>query len=407
MSVNTTVKIREAVENSPAISMLGLQQRLFSFWFDGLVYNQIWEDPRVDLQALNLDADSRLLTISSGGCNVLNYLTAKPHFIHAVDLNFSHICFTRLKLAALKYLPTYADYFNFYGHADRSENIHLYYRYIQAHLDEDTRQYWESSSLFRHPRIHYFSDNLYHHGTMSFFIGLANRLSKWFARDPKELLEINDPQERERFFDQHFASFFERWPTKLLGKMPFLFYGLGIPPQQFEAMKQECNGALNRLYYRRIKRLVCDFPIEENYFAWQAFTRRYDIDKRKAIPDYLKEEHYETIRSQVDRIELTFTSLIDYLKQQPDRCLNRFVFLDSQDWMNAETITELWSEIARTGMPGSRIIFRTASDVSPVELALPPDLRQRFIYEEKRSCELFKQDRSAIYGGFHLYVLAK
>lgn len=407
MSVNSAVKIREAVENRPAISLLGLQQRLFSFWFDGLVYNQIWEDPRVDLLALNLDVSSRLLTISSGGCNLLNYLTAKPHSIHAVDLNFSHICFTRLKLAAVKYLPTFEDYFHFYGYANRSENIDLYHRYIQSQLDENTRQYWESTSIFRNPRIQYFSDNLYNHGTMSFFIGLVNRLSKWFARDPKELLEQNDSKERERFFDENFAPFFERWPIKLLGKMPFLFYGLGIPPQQFMAMKKECDGALNRLYYHRIRRLACDFPIEENYFAWQAFGRRYDTEKRRAIPDYLKEEHYETIRSNVDRIDLTYTSLTDYLKQQPNRCLNRFVFLDSQDWMNEDTITELWREVARTGMPGSRIIFRTASDVSPVEFSLPADLRQRFVYEETRSRELFKQDRSAIYGGFHLYVLTK
>lgn len=407
MSVNSAVKIREAVENRPAISLVGLQQRLFSFWFDGLVYNQIWEDPRVDLQALNLDANSRLLTISSGGCNLLNYLTAKPHSIHAVDLNFSHICFTRLKLAAVKYLPTYEDYFNFYGYANRSENVDLYYRYLQSQLDQETRQYWESSSFLRDPRIKYFSDNLYNHGAMSFFIGLVNYLSRWFARDPKELLEQLDPTEREQFFDTHFAPFFNRWPIKWLGKMPFLFYGLGIPPQQFDAMRKECGGALNRLYSHRIKRLACDFPIQENYFAWQAFSRTYDVEKRRAIPDYLKEEHYETIRSNVDRIDLTYTSLTDYLKQQPNRCLNRFVFLDSQDWMNADAIAELWSEVARTGMTGSRIIFRTASDISPVEFALPAGLRRRFVYEETFSRELFKQDRSAIYGGFHLYVLTK
>lgn len=405
MSVNTAIKIREAVENRPVGSVQGLQQRLFSFWFDGLVYNQIWEDPHVDLQALHLDANSRLMTIASGGCNLLNYLTAQPHSIHAVDLNFSHICFTRLKLAALKHLPTFEDFFHFYGYADHPQNIDLYNHYIHSHLDEETRQYWEASSIFRNPRIHYFADNLYRHGTMSYFIRLVHVLSKWFARDPKELLKKNDPEERERYFEVHFAPFFERWPIKLLGKMPFLFYGLGIPPQQFNAMKKECNGALNRLYYHRVKRLLCDFPLEENYFAWQAFGQRYDVEKRRAIPDYLKEEHYETIRSNVDRIDLFYTSLADYLKQQPNRCLNRFVFLDSQDWMNAEAITELWSEVARTGMPGSRIIFRTASNVSPVEFALPSDLRQRFVYEETLSHELFKQDRSAIYGGFHLYVM--
>ena len=41
-----------------------------------LVYPQIWEDPEVDLAALSLAPDDRVVTIASGGCNVLTYLTA-------------------------------------------------------------------------------------------------------------------------------------------------------------------------------------------------------------------------------------------------------------------------------------------------------------------------------------------
>ena len=54
---------------------------MFTFWFNSFVYNQIWEDPRVDLKALALTPESRMLTISSGGCNVLNYLIHKPEHI--------------------------------------------------------------------------------------------------------------------------------------------------------------------------------------------------------------------------------------------------------------------------------------------------------------------------------------
>ncbi|MEW6238781.1 MAG: DUF3419 family protein [Candidatus Omnitrophota bacterium] len=405
MPVNTAIKIREAVENRSTVSIRRLQQRLFSYWFDGLVYNQIWEDPRVDMEAMELDSSSRILAISSGGCNLLNYLVAGPHSIRAVDLNFNHICFTRLKLAAMKRLPDYNRFFQFFGSADREANINNYYQYIQPHLDRETRQYWETKSLFRKSRIRFFANNVYSYSAMANFILLANVLSKRFAKDPQELLAIQDSREREEFFEKHFAPFFDHWLVKGLGRLPFLFYGLGIPPQQFDSMKKECNGQLNRLYRKRIKSLACDFPIEENYFAWQAFCRRYDVNRRIAIPDYLKEENYETIKKRIDAIHLNYTSLTEYLHQQPDKCLNRFVFLDSQDWMDAAAIAELWTEVVRTGMPGSRVIFRTASNESPIETALPAHLRKHFVYEETRSRELYKKDRSAIYGGFHLYVL--
>lgn len=70
--------LRAAVQNESISSKQGLLQRLFAVWFDAFVYNQIWEDPRVDLQALRLDDDSRVLTISSGGCNALNCLLKNP-----------------------------------------------------------------------------------------------------------------------------------------------------------------------------------------------------------------------------------------------------------------------------------------------------------------------------------------
>ena len=77
---------------------------MFTLMFKGFVYNQIWEDPEVDMEALALQPHHQLITIASGGCNVLNYLAANPARIIAVDLNQNHVALTRLKLA-LALLP--------------------------------------------------------------------------------------------------------------------------------------------------------------------------------------------------------------------------------------------------------------------------------------------------------------
>ncbi len=405
MVLGTPVLIKQAVHQNRISSLKGIQERLFSFFFDGFVYNQIWEDPRVDLEAMQVDSESRILTISSGGCNLLNYLIAKPHSVHAVDLNRYHLYFTGLKLNALKHLPGYKDFFNFFGCADKKENVDNYHQYIKPNLDENARNYWENGMLFQKPRINYFSKNVYNYGTMGFFIRLVHFLARRFAQSPEKLVELNDTKEREAYFDHHFAPFFNNALVRWLGKLPLMFYCLGIPPQQFQAMKKESNGRLNELYCERVKRLACQFPIEDNYFAWQAFKRAYDQENRNAIPDYLKQDHYDYLKENLHKIRLYYTSFTDLLKTHPNNSFNRYVLLDSQDWMSNEMIAELWSEIARTGMPASRIIFRTASDVSPIEDALPAELRQRFEYEKERSHELFMQDRSAIYGGFHIYAL--
>ncbi len=75
--------LHSAVRNEKISSKQGFLQKLFAVWFDAFVYNQIWEDPHVDLQALELDSNSRVLTISSGGCNALNYLLQSPASVTA------------------------------------------------------------------------------------------------------------------------------------------------------------------------------------------------------------------------------------------------------------------------------------------------------------------------------------
>ena len=47
-------RLRQAVHRHKAVTRQGIQERLFTLAFSGLVYPQIWEDPVVDLEALGL-----------------------------------------------------------------------------------------------------------------------------------------------------------------------------------------------------------------------------------------------------------------------------------------------------------------------------------------------------------------
>ncbi len=86
MAASAHKKVTNAVHRHRHLSKQGLLERAFTFAFRGLVYAQIWEDPAVDMEALAITPDSHVVTIASGGCNVLSYLTADPAKITAVDL---------------------------------------------------------------------------------------------------------------------------------------------------------------------------------------------------------------------------------------------------------------------------------------------------------------------------------
>jgi S-adenosylmethionine-diacylglycerol 3-amino-3-carboxypropyl transferase len=408
-----TQRLKKAVHHHRLATKRGVLERMFTLWFRGFVYNQIWEDPRVDAAALQLGPQSRVLTISSGGCNVLNYLVHRPARIVAVDLNANHMCLTRLKLAAIKHLPDYESFYRFFGYGAHADNITAYRRHIRDALDPQTRDFWESSDWPGRKvgprRIGYFERGLYERAKLGQFFRVVHGLARKMRRDPARLLSARTLAEQEQIFDREFAPLFDNRLVRWMGRQPVAVYSLGIPPSQHAAMLEEQQGDGRKLfdmYRERVRRLACGFPLEDNYFAWQAFGRRYDHEGRRALPDYLKPEHYDTIRSMVDRVETHVASLADHLRTEAPGALDSFVLLDSQDWMPPHVIAELWGEIARVGAPGTRVIFRTAGERSPIDKALPRDLLDRFTYHEERARELHRQDRSAIYGMFHLYEMA-
>jgi len=408
MPESTTARLKRAVHQNRRTTRNGLLERLFTIWFRGFVYTQIWEDPVVDAEALRLDEDSRILTISSGGCNVLNYLVHGPARVVAVDLNAAHMALTRLKLAGLCHLPDHDSFFRFFGEGDDPANVDAYDAHIRPHLSSDTRAFWNDRAWLGlgRRRIRMFATGVYEHGILPRFQRFAGTVARvLLKRRPEELLDASSPSEQRRFFEECVAPFFDHPFVQWLGAKPASVYSLGIPPSQHRIMAEEADTTVVDLYRERMRRLVCDFPIEDNYFAWQAFGRRYDTEHRTAVPPYLTDEHFGRLRYHADVVSTHVTAYDQFLARQADHSFDSFVLLDSMDWMTPETITRLWREIARVGEPGSRVIFRTAGRTSVVEPALPADLRHRFTYERERSQELHDRDRSAVYGGFHIYRL--
>ncbi|MEM7679979.1 MAG: DUF3419 family protein [Pseudomonadota bacterium] len=377
--------------------------KMFINAFKGFVYPQIWEDPEVDLEAMKIDKNSRIMTIASGGCNIMNYMTENPEKIKAVDLNPAHVALGRLKLAALKHLPDYESFFLFFGRANDKRNIENYETYIAPHLDAFSKTYWEGWTPLRGRRINYFTKNLYQFGLLGRMIGFVHILAKIYGKDPSKILTAKNKAEQEEHFNNELAPLFDKKGVTALCNMPVSLYGLGIPPAQYEELKGDRE--MSEVLKERLKRLAVDFPIEENYFAWQAFGKGYDLENKKAIPRYLTEENYKEIKKLADRVEVHHASMTGFLQSQPVESFDCYVFLDAQDWMNANQLNELWSEVLRTARPGARVIFRTAGEDTPLNKKLKSNLLKPWHYDPSLSEKAVAKDRSSIYGGFHVYTL--
>ena len=382
---------------------ISIHDRLFAFWFERLVYPQIWEDPVVDLKALNLKPTDHLITIASGSCNALSYLTASPKKITAVDLNHTHVALGQLKIEAFKQL-TYKEFYRFFGEANSVNNPRIYRELLAPNLNRATRDYWEGG-IKGFERIRMFEKGFYKYGLLGKLIGIIHIGAKLYRVKLDELLKQPSIEAQGQWFDDNVAKIFDSRLVKKIMGSPLALYNLGIPPSQHASLCEDRPESMAQVLKERARKLATVDDINNNYFAYQAYGRRYDHSNPSNKPLYLQEQYFELIRNNIDRLSIEQNNVLDALKSMPANSVDAVVLLDAQDWMTADEMITLWTEITRTANLGARVIFRTAGAASPIETSLGKDLNQRWKRNHTKSDQLIHEDRSAIYGAFHLYEL--
>ncbi len=373
--------------------------KVFVRWFDQLVYPLIWEDPVSDLHALGNIEGQNLVCLTSGGCNILSYLSHNPAHIAAVDLNEAHLSLLALKQVAAHRLP-YEAFHQLFARADQAGNA-LLLDNLMRHLPDYAQAYWQSNhSSGRH---RWFSTGFYQQGLLGRFIGFGHWLSRRLGYDLSVMMQAKSREEAAQIFDEKIAPLFDTRTVRWLSSQLWVLYGLGIPPRQYDVLKGDAEH-MAEVLKARFRHLACDYDLDTNYFAWQAFARRFDADNQAALPLYLQKAHYASVQQAMDKVTIHHQSVTDYLALRSANSIDGYVFLDAQDWMSSEQLTALWVEVNRTAKTGARVIFRAAGRESPLEALLPNHLLAHWKTDTTRNEQFWHEDRSAIYGGCFIYT---
>lgn len=388
-----------AARRQPRSSRRGLLESSFAHLFTQFVYPQIWEDPIVDMAALELNDDSRMISIASGGCNIMSYLTRRPCRVIAVDLNPAHLALLDLKLTAARHMTSHAQFFRFFGQANDARNVSLFDLELADRISSESRDFWSSRTLLGRRRIDMFKTGLYREGLLGRSLLAARLVCRLHGRDLDKLSNTRSHDELLAAYEAEVAPVFESRLMKTLFKLPAVLFGLGIPPRQFDVLTEDCPDEPHKVLAERTKQLLTAFPLDQNYFAHQALTQRYG----RSLPPYLETENFATISKAAPAVDLRHDTITEVLDGEPANALDSFVLLDAQDWMNGEQLSDLWRAMGRTAVPGARMIYRTAGRQIPSFDEIPPSVRADWRRLDDRSAELHAQDRSGIYGGFHIY----
>lgn len=397
-----TQLVADAARNGRTWNEPTIWDKIYAFWFRRLVYTQIWEDPEADLAALQLPLGSTIVTISSGGCNALSYLTAQPAQVYAVDPNEAHLALLKLKLAGIRSFADYSEFWQFFGEAASASNARLYRERLRPLLDSDARAYWDKRNIIGRPRHSYFTDGFYRHGMLGRFIGLTHIVAKLAGIDLAALLSPapEAPARIEAMYRLH--RLFHSRLARFLTRTPALLFSLGMPPQQRALLGR--GAPLNEVLYQRLLRLISAHPSDTNYFAWQALRLRYRGPGDRGLPPYLQRSKFARMRNDAGVIIPVHARLHQFLQDLPAREVDAVVLLDSQDWMSPDEIRMLWDAIDRVGSDQVSVIFRTAGRESPLQEPDLADLVENWRRDDERSAIGYELDRSGVYGGFHCYV---
>lgn len=362
-----------------------------------LIYNTCWEDPRIDRKLLNLDMHSRVVVITSAGCNVLDYLLDSPSKINAVDLNHKQNALLRLKMALYRN-GDYGDFSKMFGEG-RHKKFNRVYKDIRHDLDKVSAEFWDE-------KIAYFSPEgpkktFYYRGTAGtaawLFTFCLFNASKGVRNLAMDLFESESLEAQTSIYNELEMELFNVFLSSLM-KQPLLMAMLGVPRQQIKMTLDHHSGGLDGYIKEKMRHVFTKVPIWDNYF-WRVYA--HGAYSEKCRPLYLKEENFSFYKDAVEKINVHTTSISGFLKKNPS-VYTHYVLLDHQDWMayhDPDALDEEWKLIFNNSLPGTKVLFRTVSANADF---IPESARKLLRFRPDLTEPLHMYDRVGTYGSLHL-----
>lgn len=309
--------------------------------FSRIRYAQCWEDTDILLKALDVKPGDVCLSVASAGDNSISLLAKSPAKVIAVDFNRQQIALLELKARAFKFL-TYDELLCLIG-VRPGDRIKLYAK-LRPHLSDATRTFFDVQKLD-------ISRGIGHAGKFEKYFEIFRNAALPFVHSTNtcdDLLIARNEDERRRFFSEVwntpkwrtlFRMFFSRKVMGLLGRDPSFFQY--VQTDVAEAILSRTEHALTNLD-----------PSDNPYLQW-ILKGNYV----SALPYYLREENYEAIKTNIDRLEWHVGSIESVLQDLPPGSIDKFNLSDIFEYMSMDNFHKLLNALVLAGRTGGRLVY--------------------------------------------------
>jgi S-adenosylmethionine-diacylglycerol 3-amino-3-carboxypropyl transferase len=309
--------------------------------FDHIRYAQLWEDADVLTAAIGPSSGGTLVSICSAGDNALAMLTLDPARVVVVDLSPAQIACLQLRIGAFRNL-THSEFLALMGARPSNDRAALLSKALVG-LDQDVIDFWTT-----------LSNDVVLHGA-----GGVGKFERYFRFFRTKLLPfvhsrktINDTfvsrarDDRQRFLDTRFNT----WRWKLLLNTFFSRFVMGRMGRD-KAFFDHVDGSPAEHVARRIKHAAveCD-PAENPYLHWILKGTHGD-----ALPMTWREEHFETIKSRLDRLDIRPGSLEAFVSTGEKA--DAFNLSDIFEYMSPDVFAQVYETILNASAPNARLVY--------------------------------------------------
>jgi len=337
------------------------------------IYAFNWEDPKVDRQLLNITKDDVILTITSAGDNILDYLLEGPKRVHAVDLNPNQNHLLELKVAAFTALP-YADIWQMFGEGRHNDFRSLLIHKLSPHMSSQAFQYWlNCTNAFTA------AGGLYETGGSRHAIKLVRWLFKLFGSSTsvRTLCKVETMNEQREIWP-HLRDTLLSWPLHkaIVSTEWWSWKAAGVPPAQRRLIVDDYAARIGKPTNEKIGgeavwQYVVDTldPVAEhtqlsrdNYFYYLCLQGKFS---RKCHPRYLGVKAHAKLSKPkaFDGLRIHTDEIMEVIARITPSTLTIAVLMDSMDWFDPEATAaqEQIFALNKVLKAGGRVLFRSAA----------------------------------------------
>ena len=201
------------------------------------------------------------------------------------------------------------------------------------------------------------------------------------------LLQGGNREQCTRYYDEVWNNFRWRMLFRLFFSR-FMMGRLGRDPSFFAYVE----GSVADRILSRTRHALCELdPGDNPYLHWILTGTHGD-----ALPHALREENFDIIRQNIDRLDIRHGTVEAVLEAEGDRGIDRFNLSDIFEYMSEETSKMVLERIVRSTRSGGRLAYWNM--LAP--RCCPSSMNGRVVRKKELGDALFERDKAFFYSAF-------